>query len=98
MVRVEAAADGTVLFVHAQAGARKNEIVGEHDGRLKVAVTAPPDKGKANTAIAAVLADAFDLSKNAVRLLSGPTSRQKRFVLIGLTRSDTEQKLAKLLV
>ncbi len=48
MVRLEGNAAGTILLVRAQPGARHNAVLGEHDGALRVAVTAAPDKGKAN--------------------------------------------------
>ena len=50
---------GTVIQVRAQPQARKNAIVGEHAGMVRVAVTAAPEKGKANDAILEVLADAL---------------------------------------
>ncbi len=45
--------------MRAHAGARQNGIVGEHNGMLRVAVTAAPEKGKANKAIVDVLSKAF---------------------------------------
>jgi uncharacterized protein (TIGR00251 family) len=85
MIRLEATAEGTILPVRAQPGTKRNAIVGEHDGALKIAVTAAPDKGKANDAIIAVLAKAFGLPKSNIELMSGPTSRQKKFLLRGVS-------------
>ena len=39
-------AEGATLAVRAQPGARKNAVVGEQAGALKVAVTAPPEDGR----------------------------------------------------
>ena len=64
--------------------AHAHGIVGEQNGALKVAVTAPPDKGKANEAIAAVLAEVLEVKKSQVELLPGPTSRDKKFLIRGL--------------
>ena len=97
MIRLEEVAGGTQIPVRAQPGARKNAIVGIHDGALKIATTAPPDKGKANEAIASVLAAAFDLPKSRIELTSGHTSRQKKFLLRGLSAADVEQVIADLL-
>jgi uncharacterized protein len=90
-------ADGCILSVRAQPGARRNGIVGEQAGMLKVAVAAPPEKGRANEAIAHVLADAFGLKRSQVELVSGASSRQKKFVVRGMTLNALQNKLQTLL-
>jgi hypothetical protein len=51
---------------------RKAEIRGElADGTLKVYVTAPPEKGKANEQVCAVLAAHYRVPAAAVRIVSG---------------------------
>ena len=89
----EQTALGVIVLVKAQPGAKQNGITGEHDGMLKVSVTAPPDKGKANQAIIACLAQQLGTSKSAIRLLSGATSRQKRFLIEGLPLPEVERRL-----
>jgi uncharacterized protein (TIGR00251 family) len=89
--------EGSVLSVRAQPGARRNGIVGEQAGALKIAVTAPPDKGRANDAIVEVLAEALGLKRSQVELVSGPTSRAKRFLLRTLTAETLRNKLRTLL-
>ena len=42
-----------LIDVHAQPGAKRSAIVGEHGGRLKIAITSPPVDGKANSALSA---------------------------------------------
>lgn len=49
----------------------------------KVAVTAVPDKGKANTAVMALLAKAFGVPKRNVILVSGSTDRRKVVRVVG---------------
>jgi uncharacterized protein (TIGR00251 family) len=88
-------ADGCVLNVRAQPGARRNGITGEHAGALKIAVTAPPDKGRANGAIIEVLAEALGVSRAQIQLLSGAACRQKRF-LVNMARESLEAKLREL--
>jgi uncharacterized protein len=50
---------------------------------LRVRVSAVPDKGKANAAVVALLARAFDVPKSAVSLVSGETARQKTLAIAG---------------
>lgn len=77
---------GLILLVRASPGAKRDAICGEHAGALKVSVIAPPDKGKANEAIIALLSDALNLPKSSISLISGATSRQKKFGITGVDR------------
>ncbi len=61
--------DGVVLPVLAHPGSKRDGILGERAGALRVAVTAPPEKGKANAAIQSVLADALWLQGEADHLV-----------------------------
>ena len=84
---------GVILSVRAQAGARNSGILGEHNGMLRVAVTAAPEKGKANKAIIAVLSDEFKLPKSSIELIAGETSSQKRFLISITEANDVHQRL-----
>jgi uncharacterized protein (TIGR00251 family) len=85
MVRLESHAEGTILLVRAKPGARRQGVLGEHDGALRVAVTAAADKGKANQAIAKLLSTTFGIPQSSIELIGGATSRQKRFLLRGMS-------------
>ena len=93
MITITDHADGCILSVKAQPGARRDAIIGEHAGMLKVAVSAPPDKGRANDAIIEVLAAALGLKRGQIELLSGATSRQKKFLLRGITTDLVRSRL-----
>lgn len=88
---------GTVLPVKAQPGAKRNGILGERAEALRVAVTAAPERGKANEAIAGVLADLLDVKPSRVRLLTGETSRDKRFLIEDVTPDDLRARLNTLI-
>lgn len=88
---------GTILPVRAHAGSRKNGILGEHNGMLRVAVAASPEKGKANKAIIGVLADELQMAKASIELIAGETSQQKRFLIVGVDRDKLENQLERLL-
>lgn len=93
MIAISDHAEGCVVAVRAQPGAKRNALVGEQHGALKVAVTAPADQGKANRAIAEVLADGLGLKRSQVELLAGATQRGKRFLLRGMTRAQLKARL-----
>jgi uncharacterized protein len=96
MITISDHAEGCVLPVRAQPGARKAGVLGEHAGALKVAVTAPPEDGRANKALLEVLREALVVKRSQVELLSGETSRDKRFLIRGLPRSELSARVAAL--
>jgi uncharacterized protein (TIGR00251 family) len=97
MISIGDHAEGCILPVRAQPRARKTGIVGEMAGALKVAVTAPAEDGLANAALKEALQQALGLKRSQVELLSGPTAKNKRFLIRGLSRAELEKKLAALL-
>ncbi len=84
-VIVDAWEDGSSLYVKAHAGARRDAVGGCHDGMLRVETTTAPEKGKANKAIAKLLAKRLGVAASAVVLLSGETNSRKRFGVRGVT-------------
>jgi uncharacterized protein len=97
MIALSEHAEGVVLPVRAHPGARKAGVRGEQNGALRVAVSAPPEGGRANRAVAEALAEALGLRRSQVELLAGATGRDKRFLVRGLTRAELEGRLAGLL-
>jgi uncharacterized protein (TIGR00251 family) len=90
-------AEGCVLPVRAQPGAKRAGLQGEQAGALKVAVTAPPQDGRANAALADVLREALGLKRSQVELIAGATSRDKRFLIRGVSQEELAKRLAALL-
>jgi uncharacterized protein (TIGR00251 family) len=97
MIAVADHAEGCMLPVRAQPGARKAGVLGEQNGALKVAVTAPPEDGRANQALVEALRELLALKRSQVELISGRTSRDKRFLIRGVTRAELEKRLALLM-
>jgi uncharacterized protein (TIGR00251 family) len=97
MINLTDHAEGCVLPVRAQPGARRAGVQGEQNGALKIAVTAPPEDGRANAALVEELRDALKVKRSQVELVSGQTARDKRFLIRGLTRAELEARLAELL-
>lgn len=85
MIAIQPHPDGATLAVRAQPGARKNAILGEQGGALKVAVTAPPEDGRANDALVEHLKDWLGVKRSQVELVSGRTNRNKVFLVRGMT-------------
>jgi uncharacterized protein (TIGR00251 family) len=87
-ITITAHAEGATLAVRAQPGAKRNAVLGEQAGALKVAVTAPPEDGRANAALADLLRDWLGLKRSQVELLSGATNRNKAFLIRGVTPKE----------
>jgi uncharacterized protein (TIGR00251 family) len=86
--------EGATLAVRAQPGARKNAVVGAYGGALKVAVTAPPEDGRANAALIEVLSDCLGLKQSQIELINGATSRNKVFLIRGVTAAWLMERIA----
>jgi uncharacterized protein (TIGR00251 family) len=86
-------ADGAILLVRAQPGARRNEVRGVQDGALKVCVTQAPEKGKANKSIAEVLAKWLGVRKSQIELIAGETASQKKFLVRQIGKEDLLAKI-----
>ena len=81
--------DGSaVIRLHVQPAAGRTAIAGRFGDALKVKVAAPPEGGRANDACAALLAEILGVKPQAVELLSGASSRSKRFAVSGLEEDD----------
>ncbi len=78
-------AGGAVLELLVQPRASRTRVVGEHDGRLKIQLAAPPVDGEANAALQAFLAGVLGVKKADVTLLAGETGRRKRVRIAGRT-------------
>jgi uncharacterized protein (TIGR00251 family) len=94
MVVVNPHAEGATLAVRAQPGARKNAVLGEQAGALKVAVTAPPEDGRANAALVEVLKDWLCVKRSQVELIAGQTNRNKVFLIRGVTAEALAERVA----
>ncbi len=93
MLQITTTTAGLILLVRASPGAKRDGLLGEHAGALKVAVSAPPDKGKANEAIIDLLSKKLALAKSSITLVSGATSRQKKFCIAGIDQDTLLERL-----
>lgn len=92
----DVAADGSVIVrLHVQPGAGRTAVVGRHGAALKVRVAAPPEGGRANEACRALIAETFSVAVADVELVSGPSSRLKRFRIAGIEPEAFRRRLAE---
>ena len=80
--------DGRLVFrVQVAPRSSRSEIVGEHNGALRVRLAAPPVDGAANEELIHVLSKTFKVSRSAVTILSGHSSRLKQVSIDGVSES-----------
>ncbi len=90
--------DGELLLkVRAVPGARADGVRGVHGDALRVAVRAPPERGKANAAVVEVVARALGLSRSQVSLHGGGASRDKWLRIEALAREDLSRRIRQVL-
>jgi uncharacterized protein YggU (UPF0235/DUF167 family) len=77
--------------------ASRSRIVGWLGDALKITVTAPPEGGRANTAVTELLASSLDVPTSRVRCVAGHASSRKLFEISVLTDQQVRQRLDALI-
>lgn len=90
---IETKGEAVFVRVRVQPRASREALLGEAEGRLRIALTAPPAEGEANEALVAFLAKKLGIAKREVRLASGAHSREKAIEIKGITESEVRMKL-----
>ena len=86
-------AEGVYLSIKLQPRATRNQIQGLHGNELKIAITAPPVDSAANNFLLRFVADEFNLSRSAVQLVRGQTSRHKTIFIAGARAAELAKRL-----
>jgi uncharacterized protein (TIGR00251 family) len=87
-------AGGAELEILVQPRASRTRVVGEHDGRLKIQLAAPPVDGEANAALVAFLAEALGARKADVVIARGDAGRRKTVRVAGVGAAGAVAALA----
>lgn len=78
---VRKTAQGWLVSVHAQPGAKQSEVVGLHGDALKIRIASPPVEGRANEALITFVAKRLGVPRAKVSLVRGGSSRQKTLLI-----------------
>jgi uncharacterized protein (TIGR00251 family) len=85
--------DGCRLKVRVKPGGKKDAILGIYGGALKISVTAPPERGKANAGVIKLLSKRLDISRDQMVITSGEGSRNKSLSIAGLAPEEVRSRL-----
>lgn len=69
------------LFVHATINAKEERFERTNETHFRIAVKEPPKEGRANAAIASLLAKNLNIPLSRIRLLRGARGREKVFII-----------------
>lgn len=92
-VALRETADGVEVPVKVVPGASRDRIVGALGDAVKIAVAAPPEKGKANDAVIGLLAAALGVRRQAVTIVSGHAQPRKVVAIHGVTAAQVRAAL-----
>ena len=79
MLELNEKGGAVTIKVRVQPRAPRTEIVGEHNGAIKLRIASPPVEGKANEECRRYLAKLLRVSATSVEIISGESSRDKVF-------------------
>lgn len=82
-----------LLNVRVVSRASRSEIVGEHDGALRVRIASPPIDGAANAQLLKLIAKTLGVTRSAVEIVSGQTSKTKQLRIDGVTAAQIRRIL-----
>jgi uncharacterized protein YggU (UPF0235/DUF167 family) len=87
--------DTTVqLLIKVIPASSRNCIAGWLGDTLKVRVTAQPERGKANAAVEATIAETLGIPTASVRVVQGRTSPRKIVEVVGLSEAEVHRRLS----
>jgi uncharacterized protein (TIGR00251 family) len=72
------------LRVKVVPGSSRDQIVGWLGDALKIKVAAPPEKGKANEAVIALVAERLGVARGAVEIVAGHSAATKELAIAGV--------------
>ena len=80
-----------------QPRASRAKIGPMHDGRIKIAVTAPPVDGEANAQVIELFARRLGIARGDIAVVAGASSRRKTLRIENVTRQQIEAMIEELL-
>jgi uncharacterized protein (TIGR00251 family) len=81
------------LSVKVVPKSSRDAVVGWVGESLKICVTAPPEKGRANAAVEAVLSEVLGLPRERVVIIAGHASPRKTVEINGLDEHEVRHRL-----
>lgn len=82
----DAVVSSIIVDIKAVPGASRTKIMGAYNNALKIAINAPPEKGKANEMLIKFLAKTLGISKQNIKIISGESHPLKKIQILGINK------------
>jgi uncharacterized protein (TIGR00251 family) len=92
-LKIENIKSGVVFSAKIVPGSSRTCICGLLGGMLKIKISAPPEKGKANQCLVRFLAEQLGVQKSAISIISGQTNPIKQVQVLGVSSDSLIEKL-----
>ena len=76
---------GVVLMVKVVPRSSRTSIAGQLDGMVKIKISAPPEKGKANQCLIEFLAKHLGVKKNEIEIVAGSANPVKKVKILNIS-------------
>ena len=92
-LRIQAGDGGVIFWVKIVPGSSRTAVSGLLDGMVKIRVSSPPERGKANRCLVDYLSRQLGLKKKDIEIMSGQRSPVKQIRVCGMDREGVLKKL-----
>lgn len=92
MIPITESAAGVSFAVKVHPRAKKDAIAGEVGDALKLSLTAPPVKGRANEACIEFLAKFLNVPRSSITIAAGESGRRKVVRVSGISAAQVREK------
>lgn len=86
-------ASGVEVAIYVQPNSAKTQIIGEHNGQIKIKIKAPPSEGRANEEVIEFLSELLRLPQKNIHLIKGEKSREKKILIENMPLEKLQQLL-----
>jgi uncharacterized protein (TIGR00251 family) len=93
MLEISESEGAVLLRVKIVPGASRIKFLGEWQGRARIAVAAPPEKGKANQAVVEFFSGLLDINRRQITVITGHTSPLKTIRIEGVAAAAVQAAL-----
>jgi uncharacterized protein (TIGR00251 family) len=95
VLSINETAAGVSFAVRIQPRAKRDAVLGELGGALKISLVAPPVDGRANEGCISFMAELLEVRRSQVSILSGHASRNKVMRVAGITAALLRERLER---